>query len=85
MIKKLLSRIYRIFFNVTASICPVKKKTVLFESFNGKLPSDNPYYIYLELKKQQSDWDLVWGVKGSLYYKAKKEYPNFKFIKRFSL
>jgi len=85
MIKKLLSRIYRIFFNVTASICPVKKKTVLFESFNGKLPSDNPYYIYLELKKQQSDWDLVWGIKGSLYDKAKKEYPNFKFIKRFSL
>lgn len=85
MIKKVISRIYRIFFNIIASLFPVKKKSVLFESFNGKLPSDNPYYIYLELKKQQPDWDLVWGVKPSLYDKAKKEFPDFKFIKRFSL
>lgn len=85
MIKKVISRIYRIFFNIIASLFPVKKKSVLFESFNGKLPSDNPYYIYLELKKQQLDWDLVWGVKPSLYDKAKKEFPDFKFIKRFSL
>ncbi|OJG16785.1 glycerophosphotransferase [Enterococcus canintestini] len=27
----------------------------------------------------------MWGVKGSLYDKAKKDYPDFKFIKRFSL
>lgn len=85
MIKKVISRIYRIFFNIIASLFTVKKKSVLFESFNGKLPSDNPYYIYLELKKQQPDWDLVWGVKPSLYDKAKKEFPDFKFIKRFSL
>lgn len=85
MIKTVISRIYRIFFNIIASLFTVKKKSVLFESFNGKLPSDNPYYIYLELKKQQPDWDLVWGVKPSLYDKAKKEFPDFKFIKRFSL
>ena len=45
------------------SMCrPIKKKTVLFRSFNGQY-NDNPRYISEELYRRRPDLDFVW-VKG---------------------
>lgn len=85
MIKKILSQIYRRLFNLAASYLPVKQQTVLFESFNGKIPCDNPYYIYLELREQCPEWQLYWGVKKQFVKEAQKNFPEIEIIARFSL
>jgi CDP-glycerol glycerophosphotransferase len=86
MINKLISYVYRIFFNGVARFFPVKEKTILFESFNGKLPSDNPLAIYQEFMKQKdSSWHLYWGVKKQYLAEAIEKYPDYHVIPRFSL
>lgn len=61
--KKMISYVYRLFFNISATIFPIKKKTVIFESFNGKKPSDSPYAIYQALKSENPNWRCFWGIK----------------------
>src|SRR5699024_1235560 len=85
MIKRIISKIYSILFNFVASIFPVKKDTILFESFNGKLPSDNQYAIYTELTKKDSYKQAYWGIKKNLFHEAQKEFPNLNFVPRFSV
>ncbi|GMA43647.1 hypothetical protein GCM10025853_11040 [Tetragenococcus halophilus subsp. halophilus DSM 20339] len=63
MIKKIISKIYKIIFNFTASVFPIQENLVLFETFNGKLPSDNPCAIYQELVKHVDKNNLYWGIK----------------------
>lgn len=64
------------------------KKTIIFESFNGKLPSDNPYYIWMEIEKELSEnkeWKIYWGIKKGLLSEAKIKFPEINFISRFSM
>ncbi|RRK11417.1 CDP-glycerol glycerophosphotransferase family protein [Lactiplantibacillus garii] len=83
-LKEIISHIYRRAFNLIASVCPVKKHLVLFETFNGKLPTDNPLYIYQALQKAHPDWHLVWGVKHRFFKQAQRDYPELDFVVRFS-
>lgn len=87
MINKIISYIFRILFNILASFFSVRKKTIIFESFNGKLPSDNPLAIYQEFVKEDeaNSWKLYWGIKKQYVVKAKEIYPDYNFIVRFSL
>lgn len=85
MIKKVLSKIYRKVFNVLATYLPTRENVVLFESFNGKVPCDNPYYIYLKLKEERPEWRLYWGVKKQFVKETREKYPEIEVIKRFSL
>lgn len=82
--KKVISFVYRLLFSLF-SMLPVTKKTIIFESFNGKLPSDNPYYIFKELERRESDYKLYWGIKKELYSKATQTFPDIVFVKRFSI
>lgn len=49
-----------------------KQITVIFESFAGKKINDNPWAIYLELKKIKPDWNLIWSVNKNIVPEAKR-------------
>jgi len=85
MIKRILSKIYKIIFNITATIFPIQEGLVLFESFNGKLPSDNPYAIYQELVKQTDNKHLYWGIKKVHIKEARAQFPDLNLVPRFSV
>lgn len=84
-LKELISQFYRRLFNLIATLCPIKKHVVLFESFNGKLPTDNPLAIYRALQQAHPDWHLVWGVKQRFLNEAQATFPDLTFVSRFSL
>lgn len=85
MIKKIINKVFKTIFNSTATVFPIRKQLVLFESFNGKLPSDNPYAIYQELIKQTKKKNLYWGIKRANIKEARAQYPDLNLIPRFSL
>ncbi|WP_172371518.1 bifunctional glycosyltransferase/CDP-glycerol:glycerophosphate glycerophosphotransferase [Sporosarcina jiandibaonis] len=59
---------------------PMKKKTVVFESFLGKSYSDSPKYIYEYMINNKMDYNYVW------IFNEKKNIPgNAIQVKRFSL
>ena len=73
MIKQIISFIYRTLFNIVTAIFPVNKKIVLFESFNGNIPSDNPLAIYNAMVQDEefANWNLYWGIKKANLLEAK--------------
>ena len=83
-LKDIISQVYRRLFNVIATVCPVRKHVVLFEAFNGKVPMDNPLYVYEALQTAHPDWKLVWSVKRQLVVEAQEKYPKLNIIPRFS-
>jgi CDP-glycerol glycerophosphotransferase len=85
--KVIVSYIYRVMFYFLATFFPVRKKTILFESFNGKLPGDNPYAIYNEFisNHEHSDWQVYWGIKKQYLKTAQEKFPEIHFVVRFSL
>ncbi len=85
MIKRIISKIYKIIFNIAATVFSVRKDIVLFETFNGKLPSDNPYAVYQELVKQTDKANLYWGIKKSHMKEAKQQFPGLNLVPRFSI
>ena len=59
---------------------PMKKKTIVFESFLGKSYSDSPKYIYEYMVNHKMDFNYVW------IFNEKKNIPgNATQVKRFSL
>lgn len=44
-----------------ASKLPIRKKTIVFESFLGKQYSDNPKALYLYIKENYPDYKLYWS------------------------
>jgi Putative glycosyl/glycerophosphate transferases involved in teichoic acid biosynthesis TagF/TagB/EpsJ/RodC len=84
MIKKIISKIYSFLFNSSATLLPIKKNQILFESFNGKLPGDNPLAIYNEVIKEIDSRYLYWGVKKQYFLEAKTQFPELNFVSRFS-
>lgn len=87
MIKQIISFIYRTLFNIVTAIFPVNKKIVLFESFNGNIPSDNPLAIYNAMVQDEefADWNLYWGIKKANLLEAKAMYPEMNFLSRYSM
>lgn len=85
MIKRILSKIYKIIFNLSATIFSIDKGLILFESFNGKLPSDSPYAIYQELIKQVKGDNLYWGIKKDHMKEARAQFPDLNLVPRFSI
>ncbi|MFD1429516.1 CDP-glycerol glycerophosphotransferase family protein [Lacticaseibacillus mingshuiensis] len=68
-----------------ALILPVRPHTVVFESFDGKLPSDSPLAIYDQLKATHPDWNVFWSVKPGTLAEAQQLHPTVQFVKRFSV
>ncbi|MCT2897545.1 CDP-glycerol glycerophosphotransferase family protein [Lentilactobacillus buchneri] len=83
---KLIARIVLIVMNDGFICMPVKKGTVLFESFNGKDVSDNPFAIYNQLIQDDpaARKRCYFSVKPSEYGRLVKQYPNIQFVKRFT-
>ncbi|MFP3419270.1 CDP-glycerol glycerophosphotransferase family protein [Bacillus sp. SIMBA_154] len=59
---QLVTRTFKTTFKL-ASKLSVKKKTVVFESFNGKQFSCNPRAIYEYMKENHPEYTLIWSVK----------------------
>lgn len=83
---KLIARIILIVMNDGFICMPVKKETVLFESFNGKDVSDNPLAIYKQLLSDDPGARnrCYFSVKPSEYRKLSELYPDIQFVKRFT-
>lgn len=74
-IKKVRNRLVTRTFQTTfklASKLSVKKKTVVFESFNGKQFSCNPRGIYEYMKENHPEYTLIWSVKKGTKHRLRK-------------
>ncbi|MGG1586271.1 CDP-glycerol glycerophosphotransferase family protein, partial [Bacillus pumilus] len=85
-IKKVRNRLVTRTFKTTfqlASKLSVKKKTVMFESFNGKQFSCNPRGIYEYMKENHPEYTLIWSVKKG--HEAPFKEKDIYYINRLSL
>ncbi|MCM3026698.1 CDP-glycerol glycerophosphotransferase family protein [Bacillus safensis] len=85
-IKKVRNRLVTRTFKTTfklASKLSVKKKTVVFESFNGKQFSCNPRGIYEYMKENHPEYTLIWSVKKG--HEAPFKEKGIYYINRLSL
>ncbi|ASS72818.1 CDP-glycerol glycerophosphotransferase family protein [Bacillus atrophaeus] len=57
----IVKRVYKILF-LLASKLPVKKRTIIFESFNGKQYSCNPRAMYEYMIEHFPEYKLIWSV-----------------------
>lgn len=64
--------LYRLFQKM-----PVKENLVLFESFLGRSYSDNPKALYLKLKEQRPELELVWIFSKEPSDDVKEACPNW--------
>ncbi|MUV37298.1 Teichoic acid poly(glycerol phosphate) polymerase [Lentibacillus sp. JNUCC-1] len=79
---KQLLRLYEKAFRVLGKL-PVRKKTVVFESFHGKQYSDSPRAIYEYMQTHMPDHQLYWSAdRRHLDLFAAKELP---YVRRFSV
>lgn len=65
---KIVSTLLKLFW-----VIPLKKKTVLFLSFDGKQFSDSPKAIYDDLKRKRNDYRLIWAFISPNSIKCSKE------------
>src|SRR5690606_3287214 len=79
----LTKTVYKIVFILIGKVFPVRKKTIIFESFHGKQYSDNPRAIYEYLKDNQYDYRMYWSV-DQRYIDVFKD-KSIKHVKRFSI
>ncbi|MGR3208443.1 CDP-glycerol glycerophosphotransferase family protein [Bacillus glycinifermentans] len=77
-----VKKVYYFTFGLAAKL-PVKKKTVIFESFAGKQYSCNPRAIYEYMKENKPDYDMYWSVNPD--YTDIFEEKGIPYIKRFTL
>ncbi|GIN76074.1 Teichoic acid poly(glycerol phosphate) polymerase [Bacillus paralicheniformis] len=77
-----LKRLYYFTFGLAGKL-PVKKKTVIFESFAGKQYSCNPRAIYEYMKENNPEYKLYWSVNPE--YTDIFEEKGIPYIKRFTL
>ncbi|MCY7918085.1 CDP-glycerol glycerophosphotransferase family protein [Bacillus vallismortis] len=81
-ISGMVKRAYYFTFGLAGKL-PVKKKTVIFESFAGKQYSCNPRAIYEYMKEHHPEYNLVWSVNPG--YTEIFEEKNVPYINRFTL
>ncbi|MCY8551783.1 CDP-glycerol glycerophosphotransferase family protein [Bacillus haynesii] len=77
-----VKKAYYFIFGLAGKL-PVKKKTVIFESFAGKQYSCNPRAIYEYMKENNPEYQLYWSVNPE-YTGIFKE-KGIPYIKRFTL
>ncbi|MCS3483677.1 CDP-glycerol glycerophosphotransferase [Bacillus sp. JUb11] len=83
--KKIVTILYIIVFKLLflgVSKLQPKKKTVIFESFNGKQFSCNPRAIFEYMKENHPDYTLIWSVKKG--YEAPFQEKGIYYIHRLS-
>src|SRR5690625_5233043 len=64
------------FIFLLASKLPIRKKTIVFESFLGKQYSDNPKALYLYIKENYPNYRLYWSVDRGSTHKFKDKGLN---------
>lgn len=83
--KSTSQKLVQLIFNFSTSKLSIKKETVLFESFNGKSPSDSPLAIYNDLINKADNRKLYWAVKRANVQEAKGRFPHVNIVPRFSI
>lgn len=68
--KRIITRIYYLIYRLL-SILPVRKKTIVFESFLGKQYSDNPKAIYKYLQEHYPQYKLYWSFDQKNFHSLK--------------
>ncbi|WP_024746215.1 CDP-glycerol glycerophosphotransferase family protein [Levilactobacillus namurensis] len=83
---KLVARYGLIVLNDGLICLPIKRRLVLFESFNGKDVNDNPAAIYRELVAEDPRYRTTayFSVKPREYAALHAKYPEIQLIKRFT-
>lgn len=83
---KLVARYGLIVLNDGLICLPIKKRLVMFESFNGKDVNDNPAAIYRALVKADRQYrqTAYFSVKPGEYAALHAKYPEVHLIKRFT-
>ncbi|MCM1119031.1 MAG: CDP-glycerol glycerophosphotransferase family protein [bacterium] len=77
MYRELIRCLVRILF-----IFPIKKNSILFESFYGKAVSDNPMYIMNYLKDDaKMDYEYIWSIKEFPEKMKGVKYIKYKSLK----
>lgn len=79
---KAVRRVYKILFLLMSKL-PVKKGTVIFESFHGKQFSCNPRAIYEYMIEHCPEYNLIWSVNKA--YKKQFEDRGIHYIDRLSI
>lgn len=81
VVKKVLTKIYYKIYKMLNKL-PVRKRTIVFESFLGKQYSDNPKALYLYMKANYPDYKLYWSFDrrqyDSLQHHVKRPLNRFK-------
>ncbi|WP_090085794.1 CDP-glycerol glycerophosphotransferase family protein [Lentibacillus persicus] len=77
-----LKYLYKVAFKILGQL-PVRKKTIMFESFLGKQYSDSPRAIYEYMKTHHPDFDMYWS--ADRRHLAYFENKNVPYIRRFSI
>ncbi|MCM2675734.1 CDP-glycerol glycerophosphotransferase family protein [Alkalicoccobacillus plakortidis] len=67
----------------TASLLPIQKKLVMFESFSGKQYSCNPKAMYEYMQEHESGYELIWSVNKQS--KHLFDEAGIPYVKRLSL
>lgn len=83
---KLIARYLLIVLNDGFICMRVKKRLILFESFNGKDISDNPFAIYKQLIQDDPTikQSCYFSVKPAVYRRLAQTFPDVQLIKRFT-
>ncbi|GEO68434.1 CDP-glycerol glycerophosphotransferase family protein [Levilactobacillus acidifarinae] len=83
---KLVARYGLIVLNGGLICLPIKRRQVLFESFNGKDVNDNPAAIYRALVRADPRYQKTayFSVKPSEYATLHQTYPEIQLVKRFT-
>ncbi|TGD18665.1 CDP-glycerol glycerophosphotransferase family protein [Levilactobacillus suantsaiihabitans] len=83
---KLVARYGLIVLNDGLICLPIKRRQVMFESFNGKDVNDNPAAIYRELIREDPAYQKTayFSVKPREYAALKAKYPEIQLVKRFT-
>ena len=83
---KLVARYGLIVLNGGLICLPIKRRQVIFESFNGKDINDNPAAIYRELVKEHPDYarTTYFSVKPREFASLHAKYPEINLVKRFT-
>ncbi len=67
-VKSLFRLVLIIFYPVFAFFLPLKKKTILFESYLGKKVNDSPLEIYKYINEHYPEYELIWAVDDQALY-----------------
>lgn len=84
ILKELVSLVYRVLFNINARR-KIDERVIIFESFNGKVPSDNPLAIYQRLMKEsEKTFIIFWSIKPQFVRETREKFPEISILPRFS-